>query len=414
MKSILTKIVTRLIPSLLVGLVLISTLADFRAEMYVVGRTEPGRPNRSGGNNTARADEAGTTGRANYVDASGGFGAGRANYVDATGGTGSGAAMNNSVAPQGQFINPLTGMSTINDVSRNRPVAISVSNQRGALPTNATNGISQADIVYEMLVEGGITRFVAIYQDFSNVGVVGSIRSARHYMVEIAEAYDAMFLHAGGSPLGFEEIDNRGITNFDEVRGIRNQIFTRDENRIPGHTVLQYHSAVTSGAAFTHWLPMYNVRTTHHNNFRQALHFTNNPIPNGARAHEVGIEFSAVKDSLFVYEESQNLYYMAQFSSFFTDANNNAPVTFSNILILEVPVTDLVGHGEGAGRQDMSTVGSGRGYLVSGGRYVRINWFRADKSSQFVYTFEDGREIELGLGKTYIGLVPPDANFVIQ
>ena len=414
MKSLLTKIVTRFIPSLLVGLFLISALADFRAEMYVVGRTDTGRPNRVSRNaDTARADENETAGGANNVDTAGGVSTGRANKVAAPGVVAENRVNNNSFVPQGQFVNPLTGMSTVNDVSRNRPVAVSVSNQRGALPTNATNGISQADIVYEMLVEGGITRFVALYQDFSNVGVVGSIRSARHYIVEIAEAYDAMFLHAGGSPLAFEEIENRDITSFDEVRGIRNQIFTRDINRIPGHTVLQYHSATTSGARFMHWLPVYDIRTTHNNSFRQALHFTNNPIPNGARAHEVGIEFSAVKDSLFVYEESQNLYYMAQFDSFFTDANNNAPVTFSNLLILEIPISDLVGHGEGAGRQDMSTVGSGKGYLVSAGRYERINWFRADKSSQFVYTFENGREIEINHGKTYIGLVPPGANLHI-
>ena len=406
MKSILTKIVTRFIPSLLVCLFLISVIADFRAEMYVVGRTEPGRPNRvSRNNDTAGTDETGTVGTANRT---------RANYVNLTGETGVSRVSNNSNVQQGQFINPLTGMPSVNDVSRNRPVAVSVSNQRGALPTNATNGISQADIIYELLVEGGITRFVALYQDFSNVGVVGSIRSARHYIVEIAEAYDALFLHAGGSPLAFEEIENREITSFDEVRGIRNQIFTRDVNRIPGHTVLQYHGAVTSGARFMQWLPTYNVRTTHNNSFRQALSFTNNPIPNGTRAHSVGIEFSAVKDSFFIYEESQNLYYMAQFGSFFTDANNNAPVTFSNILILEMPISDLVGHGEGAGRQDMNTVGSGRGYLVSGGRQERVNWFRADKSSQFIYTFENGREIELGHGKTYIGLVPPNANFVIS
>gem|GEM_PF-1051420 len=427
MKSILIKVATRFIPSLLVGLILISVSADFRAETSDVGRTDTGRPNRSSANHNAAgtgeaatgeagADETRTASRPNYFIATDGTGTNRANYFNATGGTNettTNRVSSNSFVPHGQFVNPLTGMPTVNDVSRNRPVAISVSNQRGALPTNATNGISQADIIYEMLVEGGITRFVALYQDFSNVGVVGSIRSARHYIVEIAEAYDALFLHAGGSPLAFEEIENREITSFDEVRGIRNQVFTRDVNRIPGHTVLQYHGAITSGARFMQWLPSYDVRTTHHNNFSQALRFTNNPIPNGARAHEVGIEFSAVKDSLFIYEESQNLYYMAQFDSFFTDANNNAPVTFSNILILEVPVTDLVGHGEGAGRQDMNTVGSGRGYLISGGSYVRINWFRADKTAQFVYTLENGSVVDFGHGKTYIGLVPPGANLHI-
>ena len=387
MKSILIKIVTKFIPGLLVALLLISTLADFRAEMFVVGRIEP-----------KRNDEPVDITEIRDVQ------------VVSNSSNGNNGRANNAPVNGGAFINPLTGLRTVNDVSRNRPVAISISNQRGALPTNATNGISQADIVYEFLVEGGITRFVGLYQDFSNVGVVGSIRSARHYMVQLAEAYDAMFLHAGGSPLGFEEIDKREITSFDEVRGIRNQIFSRDINRVPGHTVLQYHSCTTSGARFMQWLPSYNIRTQHNNNFKQALSFTNNPIPNGERAREVGLRYSAVKDSIFIYEETQNLYYMAQFGSFFTDANNNDPVTFSNLIIIEIPIADLVGHGSGAGRQDMSTVGRGSGYFVNGGSYIRINWSRADKSSQFIYTYENGRELELGHGKTYIGILPNISN----
>jgi len=297
-------------------------------------------------------------------------------------------------------------VATLTDISRNRPLAISVSNQRGALPTNATNGISQADIVYEILVEGGITRFVAIFQDFSNVGVVGSIRSARHYMVQIAEAYDAIFLHAGGSPLGYEEIENRNITNLDEVSGLRAQVFRRDINRIPGHTVLQYHSCVTSGASVAQWMPGFDIRKTHEFGFRQRMNFTDDPIPFGQNAREVGVRFSAAKDSIFIYEEMQGLYYMAQFDSFFTDVNNGAPVTFTNLLIIEMPISDLVGHGAGAGRQDMSTVGSGNGYFMSEGRIARINWYRPDKSSQFIFAYESGLEIELGRGKTYIGIIP--------
>jgi len=382
MKSILNKVINRFIPVLLVTLFFIGTITDYRAGMYVLGKIESPRnnpPHHTGGNP-------------------------QVTEVNTGGDPGS------TPAPHNFPINPLTGQRTTHDVSRNRPVAISVSNQPGALPTNATNGISQADIVYELLVEGGITRFVALFQDFSNVGVVGSIRSARHYIVEIAEAYDALFFHAGGSPLGFEEIDNRGITSFDEVRGIRNEIFARDIHRIPGHTVLQYHSCITSGARFMQWLPTYNIRTEHYVNFRQALYFANNPIQSGARATEVGIRFSTSKDTIFIYEQTQNLYYMAQFGSFFRDANNGNPVTFTNLLLLEMPIEDLVGHGEGAGRQDMSTVGSGRGIFVNGGIAINIHWYRADKSSQFIYTLENGTALQLGIGKTYIGIVPSTSN----
>ena len=306
----------------------------------------------------------------------------------------------------GSFVNPLTGQSTVFDYTKIRPVAVSLSNQRAALPTNATNGVSQADILYEVLVEAGITRFVAIYQDYINAGVIGSVRSARHYTVQIAEAYNAIFIHAGGSPLGFEEIDKRGITHCDEVRGIRGQVFKRDANRIPGQTVDNYHSVTTSGSRMMQYFPTFDIKLVHEDNFNQALRFTNNPIPSGERAHNATVKFSPGKTSTFTYSGTENIYYMSQYGSQFRDANNNAPVVFTNLLILETPVSDLVGHGAGAGRQDMSTYGSGKGYFVSGGRYVEINWSRASKSAQFVYTFEDGSEVELGRGKTYIGIVP--------
>jgi len=399
MKTRITRIAAKLIALLLTTVVMISAIADFTALMYTVGGVEGRQTNQSG-----QAERTGNTNRNNAHD----------RRIGLIRGESPNTSGNAPVSPH-QFTNPLTGLPTVTDISRNRPVAISVSNQRAALPTNATNGISQADIVYEMLVEHGITRLVAVYQDFSNAGVVGSIRSARHYTVEIAEAYDALFIHAGGSPLGYEEIEKRGITNFDEVTGRRGQIFSRDINRVPGQTVDNYHSVTTSGASFTRGLRTYEgIRTTHNNNFRQTLKFTDNPIQSGNRAAEVAIRFSSFKDSIFVYDETQKVYHMAQFGSYFTDANNGAPVAFTNLLILEMPIKDLTGNGEGAGRHDMSTTGSGRGYFISAGRSVRINWQRADKSSPFIYTLENGNEIELGRGKTYIGIVPVGAGINID
>jgi len=391
MKTILKKIVTKFIPLLLITAAFISTLTDFNASMFVLDGVT--------GNDTDEANET--------VEISGHH---TQINTPQTPNAPQTTISNHHINTTGPFINPLTGLSTATDISRNRPVAVSISNSRPALPSNATNGISQADIVYEFLVEGGITRMIGIYQDFTNVGTVGSIRSARHYMAEIAEAYNAMFIHAGGSPLGFEEIDNRGITSFDAVRGHKADIFTRDVNRVPGYTVENYHGMTTSGAAFARWFPTYQVQQMHNNNFIQELSFTHNPIPSGAPAHKVNVKFSAGKDSTFNYNEAQNLYYMNQFGSQFTDANNGTPVAFTNLLILDMPITDLVGHGEGSGRQDMNTVGAGTGYFVSGGRYTPIYWFRLSKSSQFFYTFEDGREVELGHGKTYIGIVPPEMN----
>jgi len=385
----------------LMGIILISVLTDFRADMFVLGGGEGKRAEEPRENNQTQTINQPTLNSPSVIS-------------NSISGASVSGINNGNEHLRNTSINPLTGLGTTENITQNRPVAISISNQRDALPTNATNGISEADIVYEFLVEGGGTRFIGIFQDFTNVGVVGSIRSARHYMVEIIEAYDALFIHAGGSPLGFEEIDNRDITAFDAVRGRRNQIFNRDVNRIPGHTLQNYHGQTTSGALFSRWLPTYDIRLTHSDRFVQALFFTDNPIPTGKSSEKITVKYSSAKSSTFNYDKAQNLYYMTQYGSQFRDANNNAAVAFTNLIIIETPVDDLVGHGEGAGRQDMSTVGRGTGYFASAGKYIKINWFRADKSSQYIYTDEYGNILELGRGKTYIGIVPTGIDTVFN
>lgn len=305
------------------------------------------------------------------------------------------------------YINPLTGLGSARNISENRPVAVSIGNAEG-MPTNASNGISQADIVYEFLVENGDTRLLALYQDFTDVGLVGSIRSARPYTLDIVDAYDALFLHAGATTSALEEIIRRNITNFNETQGPRWGMFSRNQHRIPGHTVHFYHSAVTSGPEATRWFPAYKVNLVHRNN-NFGLSFTDNPVTSvGDRAHSVELRFSSHKTSTFTFNERQNRYHMSQFGSRFTDANNNASVAFTNLLILQMSVRALGEPRDIPERLAIDTVGEGTGYFVNNGRRVPINWSRENESSPFVYTLADGSNLELGRGKTYIGIIPAE------
>jgi hypothetical protein len=246
---------------------------------------------------------------------------------------------------------------------------------------------------------------MAVFQDITDVPKVGSIRSARHYTVEIAESYDALFVHAGGSPQAIAEIRNRGLTNFDEVYGIRRNIFLRDRGRISGRRLELLHALVTTNTRIAEWLPQYEVRTEHHPDYRQSLVFSDNATPTGGNsAAEVVIRFSAAKHSSFTYDETSNAYHMRQFSKDFTDANTNEIVNFANIIVLRTSVTGI--EGDRDGRRHIVTVGSGEGYFIHGGRYIEITWSRANKESPFVYTHLDGTPLELGRGTTFIGIIP--------
>jgi len=299
-------------------------------------------------------------------------------------------------------VNPLSGLPIEEEKVRNKPIAIILSNEPASLPMN---GVSQADIIYEYLVEGGITRMMAVFQDITDVRMVGSIRSARHYTVQIAESHGALFVHAGGSPQALAEIRSRGITNFDEVYGTRRNIFFRSRTRISGRRLENLHSLVTTNTRIEEWLPHYNVNTEHNANYEQGFIFSDNATPTGGNtANEVIIRFSAAKTSAFAYNEANNVYHFRQYGRDFIDANNSARVGFTNIIVMRTSVTTIPG--DTAGRRDVVTVGNGDGYFINGGRYVEIRWSRADKASPFVYTHLDGTPLEFGRGATFIGVIP--------
>ena len=129
-------------------------------------------------------------------------------------------------------VNPLTGLCDgIGDDKLNRrPVAFMVSNSYDSLPQW---GISQADIIYEMLAEGRITRLLAIFQDPSKIEALASIRSARPYFIDIAQSYGAVYMHFGGSVPAYEAIAARGdLISIDGIKGSwEGTLFLRDPDR---------------------------------------------------------------------------------------------------------------------------------------------------------------------------------------
>ena len=311
--------------------------------------------------------------------------------------------------PEPTSTNPLTGMPMAEELIRNRPIAVSMGNQTDAQPMN---GISAADILYEMPVEG-VTRMIGIFQDTSNVPKIGSIRSARHYTVQIAESHDAILVHVGGSPLGLKYISDRRVTNLDETPET-SPVIRRDNDRVPGQRMARPNNTVLLGERLTDWLPERSFRITHGENFDLGLSFTDDGIPqNGDNAAEVIVRFESGKTSTFKYNADRETYSFNQYNTNVIDANDNSHPAFTNLLIIRTSISTLQGEGSGAGRRQIITTGSGEGYFVCGGKYVEINWHRED-TKPFRYTFLDGTEVELGRGRTYIGIVPTGAEQIFN
>jgi len=298
--------------------------------------------------------------------------------------------------------NPLSGEPMDLGLTKLRPLAVVLNNLPQALPMN---GVSQAEIVYEYPVEGGLTRMLALFQDISEVEKAGSIRSARHYTVQLADSYDAILVAAGRSPRAQEEVRALGIPFLNEVEGPHREIFFRDRSRIPGRRIDHLHSVVITGERVMQWLPEYDFRLMYKEDHMHTLHFVEDGTPqNGSNAEGVVVKFSSAKTTTFTYNPALRAYHARQSDTDFLDANNNKRPEFANIIILKTSVSGI--RGDESGRLEIETTGRGEGYFISGGKYVEINWMRVDKSYPFIYTLKDGTGFDFGIGKTYICIIP--------
>ena len=134
--------------------------------------------------------------------------------------------------------NPLTGLELRTEAIGKRPVAIMVENSPEARPQW---GLSTPDVVVEGVVEGGITRMMWLYADTQDIPKVGPTRSARHDYVELAEGFDAIYVHFGGSTYAYDTLKNDGVDDIDGLYA--GSYFARDNSR----KVAKEHTAYTTG-----------------------------------------------------------------------------------------------------------------------------------------------------------------------
>ncbi len=297
--------------------------------------------------------------------------------------------------------NPLTGLPIEPDQQDLRPVAVMFNNLKAAQPQL---GVSQADILYEVPAEGGITRMLGVYQSLEGVGTLGSIRSARPYYIELALGHDALYVHAGGSPEAYADIPAWGVDNMDGVNGGSDaKIFWRDQER---RKHMDYeHTLVTSGERILDYLSQGRFSTDHRKDYSYPQTFSENAAPAGEHAASVTLRYTSYKTGLFDYDAESGLYLVSQYGSAYTDGNTGEQIGVTNVLVLETAISQI--SGDTAGRLRVKTTGQGEGTFFCGGKAAPIRWARADRNSPFVYSTADGAPLVLGQGRSYVCLISP-------
>ena len=302
---------------------------------------------------------------------------------------------------------PLTGLPVEEDVSANRPYAVMINNISVALPQH---GISQADMIFEMKVEGGITRMLAVYEDFEDAPVLGSIRSSRPYYLDLAMALDAIYVHAGGSDTAYSLMSSYDIDHIDGLSDAGNA-FYRDADRRASMGL--EHSLMIDTQELLAYVQESDLRTEHETGYAVDLSFADTSSAAGGKtAQNMTVAFSGGKETSFAYNATEGLYAVSQYGDPCMDAENDEQVAVKNVLVLFAPFSQISGDDKGRLQADLT--GSGTGYYAADGKYVEINWTRESVSSQFVLTLADGTDLQLGRGVSYICIVPQSSTIDFQ
>ena len=308
------------------------------------------------------------------------------------------------------YVNPLTGEGCAQDIGQNRPIAVMLNNHKRALPQL---GVSQADIIYEMPAEGGITRMMGVFQTVDGVGNIGTVRSARDYYVSLAHGHDAVFLHAGGSPQGYAKIKSLGVTALDCVNGpYEGTLFWRDQYRRKNKGM--EHSVLTSGDTIKELLPTYRrVNLEHREGYTEGLTFmAPDQKAQGTPAGSVSVTFSSYKTGVFTYDPETGLYNIEEYGMPYVDGNNNQQVAVKNVLVLYTDVGNV--RGDDKGRKTVRTTGSGSGQFFCDGTVQDITWHKDRDSAPLTYTDANGGALSLGVGHTYINVVGSGSDVIIS
>lgn len=306
--------------------------------------------------------------------------------------------------------NPLTGEAMDEEQVKARPVAVMLNNITAALPQQGNSG---ADIIYEVIAEGGITRMLGVFQSLDGVGIVGSVRSSRPYFIELAMGLDAVYVHAGGSEDAYSCMSSWSTDHMDGVRGVYsgNGLFWRSRDRITGKSYAAEHSLVTSGESIQKYLADSGFRLEHDADWTSPLDFTGDGTPEGgSSAKTVMVSHYGNKATLFRYDDASQKYLVEEYGGAYIDGNTGEQIAVTNVLALRARMADMQ---DGYGHVSIS-LDKGDGWFACGGKVIPITWKKGAYNEALTYYTEDGKPLVLGQGKTYVNVIPATAEVTCE
>lgn len=296
---------------------------------------------------------------------------------------------------------PLSGIEKPDKASiTRRPIIFQVDNAPAARPQS---GLSQADIVYEAMAEGEITRFSAVFM-CQEASTVGPIRSARLISLDLVPEYYALFSNSGSSNgvaaelAARDDIPNINHGNFSEA-------YWRTDDRYAPHNLMTSTTGIREAAAAA------GVPTT--------ASITGPAFkadaPATAPLKSISVPYSAWADVSYQYDPVSNGWLRFISGEPHIDALNNAQINARNVIIQYVPVTesDIEESEGGAMGLTFGLTGTGKVLIFQDGQVISGKWSRPSPTAPTSYLDAAGNPIPLNQGQTWIQLVPTEFTGVV-
>lgn len=296
---------------------------------------------------------------------------------------------------EGQLKSKLTGLWVEEEIAKQRPYAIMFNNIKTA---NPQSGIGQATILYEALVEGGITRCMGLFEEF-DAKKIGSVRSARHYFVSFADEYDAIFVHFGQSTYGKKKIAELKIDTLNGLDSIGSTVFYRDNSIKAPHNAFASYESIIKGTKKKQYRTQYKEAFEGHFQFYDE----DVSLKSEKSVRKITLPFSGYTSPYFVYDEKKKQYARFQFKEAHIDKSTNQQLQYKNIIVQFVKQWTL----DKKGYQSMDIENSsGTGYYITNGELVEVTWKKIESKKEMHYYNLDGTELMINPGKTYIAVFP--------
>lgn len=298
--------------------------------------------------------------------------------------------------PAVKYYSPLTGLEVANEAAIKKPViAVMIENSPDARPQSS---LAEAEIVFEAVAEGGITRFLALYQDASPA-LIGPVRSLRPYYADWAAGFDPSVAHVGGSPEALTMIRS-GNYGVDMDQFFNAGSFWRASDRVAPHNVY-------TSAEKLRELSASKGKTSSDVTFSPRVDGKKVDAPN-ASSISVPIS-SALFNSSYDYISASNSYDRKQAGAAHTD-REKGQLSPKVVIVLKTSISLAADRSH----QNITTIGSGQAYVFQNGTVIEATWSKASPKEQLLFKDAEGKEIPLVRGQTWITTVAKDTNITWQ